>query len=120
MVVTIKADFDSFDLAELCANKVRRAIHGSKSIKIVSGNRCSVKNIPAVYSFSARSENYASTPLSILNSARLYENLSTLPCGLVDRYSNLKSIRLEIICNKEQLNDVYKIMLSNGGNNIRR
>ena len=36
MIIGIRANFDSVDLAEMCANKVRKNVSGSKSIKIIS------------------------------------------------------------------------------------
>lgn len=119
MIIGIKADFDNFDLAELCANKLRKNIQGSKSIKIVSNHKYS-EVYPASYSFSARSENWVSTPLSILNISRINENLSTIPPRLIHGIEKSPKIRLEIICNDDQLKNADKIILSNGGENIKK
>ncbi|MGN1412489.1 MAG: hypothetical protein ACI4WH_08310 [Oscillospiraceae bacterium] len=119
MIIGIKADFDNFDLAELCANKLRKNIQGSKSIKIVSNHKYS-EVYPANYSFSARSENWVSTPLSILNISRVNENLSTIPPRLINGIEKAPKIRLEIICNDDQLKNVDKIILSSGGENIKK
>lgn len=118
MVIGLKADFDSFDLAELCANRLRKSIDGSKSIKIVSNYRYSEK-YPATYSFSARSENGVVTPLSILNVSRLNDNLSTVPAGLINHTERHTKIRLEVICSKGQLRRATQLILSNGGENIK-
>jgi hypothetical protein len=119
MVVGLKADFDSFDLAELCANRLRRSISGSKSIKIVSSSRY-VEKYPATYSFSARGENGVATPLTILNVSRLNENLTTPPNGLLHHNEHNTKVRLEIICHDEQYTQARKVVLSSGGENIRK
>lgn len=119
MIIGLKADFDSFDLAELCANKLRKNIIGSKSIKIISNHKYS-ERYPTTYSFSARSENGVSTPLSILNVSRLNENISTLPSGLINKVESPTKIRLEVICNDDELKKVNQLILANGGENIKR
>lgn len=119
MITGIKADFETIDLAELCANKIRKNILGSKSIKIVS-KRLYNQEIPATYSFSTRSENWVSTPLSILSVTRTNENLSTIPPRLINSTEVSNNIRLEVICDDSQLKNVYKLILSGGGINIKQ
>jgi hypothetical protein len=119
MIIGIKSNFDSLDLAEVCANKIRKNVSGSKSIKIVS-KKLHNQEIPATYAFSARSENWVSTPLSILSVTRTNENLSTIPPRIIGNTEPLGGVRLEVICDEKQLNDIYKIMLSNGGLDIKK
>jgi hypothetical protein len=119
MVVGIKANFESVDLAELCANKVRREVSGSKSIKIVSKQPCN-QEIPATYSLSTRSENWVSTPLSILSVTRSNENPTTIPPRIIDHNIGSKGVRLEIICEEQSFKDVYRVVLSSGGLDIKK
>jgi len=119
MIIGIRANFDSVDLAEVCANKIRKNVSGSKSIKIVSKNLYN-QEVPATYSLSKRSENWVSTPLSVLSVTRTNENFTTIPPRLIGGLERSNSIKLEIICNEEQYKDIYKILLSNGGENIKR
>lgn len=119
MIIGLKADFDNFDLAELCANKLRKNISGSKSIKIVSNHNYANK-YPTTYSFSARGENGVAIPLSILNVSRIGDNLSTLPTGLKNHIERPTKIRLEVICSDEQLKKANQLILSNGGENIKK
>lgn len=119
MIIGIRANFDSVDLAEVCANKVRKNVSGSKSIKIISKGLYN-QEVPATYSLSTRSENWVSTPLSVLSVTRTTENITTIPPRLIGKIEQPNNIRLEIICNEEQFKDIYKIILSNGGENIRK
>lgn len=119
MIIGIKANFDTIDLAEMCANKIRKNVSGSKSIKIISKGLYN-QEVPATYSLATRSENWVSTPLSVLSVTRTNENITTIPPRLIDGKEHSNNIKLEIICNEEQYKDIYKIMLSNGGENIKK
>lgn len=124
MIRTISAEFDSLDKADLVGGKIKRSFGGIKDIKIIDHNNDNLNRYNPFGHFAVTSNNPSNYyPFSfgmILNQnpdSAVTDNNS----GNYDGRSEVKkSVSLEINCADEDLSAVSRLIISEGGLNVKK